>query len=48
MNVLDIAGTVASLTENDPGVLSEELQTTLLVNRDSATWRARHWDVQSE
>jgi len=31
----DIAGAVASMTKGDPGVLSEELQTTPLVNWDS-------------
>ena len=42
----DIAGAVASITEDDPGVLSEELPTTPLVNRDSSTRRASCLDVQ--
>jgi hypothetical protein len=46
--VSDIAGTVASMTECDPGVLSEELPTTPLVDRDSPPRRARGLGVQSD
>ena len=42
----DIAGTVAAMTESDPGVESEKPPTTPLVNRDSATRRARRLAVQ--
>ena len=44
----DIAGVVASTTESEKGVLSEKLQTTPLVNRDSSTRWAGCLDVQSE
>ena len=42
----DIVGVVASITEDDPGVLSEELPTTPLVDRDSSTRWASCLDVQ--
>ncbi len=34
------------MTEGEPGVLSEKLPTTLLVDRDSAPRRAWRFDVQ--
>ena len=43
-----LAGAVAPITESEPGVLSEELQTTPLVDQDSATRRARRLAVQSD
>ena len=46
INLGDITGTVASMTEGDPGVESEKAPTTPLVNRDSATRRARRLGVQ--
>ena len=45
---LDIAGAVASMTEDELDVLSEELPTTSLVDRDSTPRRARCLDVQSD
>ncbi len=36
------------MTQGDPGVLSEELPTAPLVNRDSVTRRARRWGVEFE
>jgi hypothetical protein len=47
MNWRQIAGTGASMTENDPGVPSEDLPTTPLENRDSTTRRARCFTVES-
>ena len=43
----DKAGTVASMTESEPGVLSKKLPTTILyIDRDSATRWARRFGVQ--
>src|SRR5205809_415124 len=39
---------VASMTESEPGVESEKPPTSPLVDRDSATRRARRLDVQSD
>jgi hypothetical protein len=44
----DIAGAVAAMTEGERDVLSEELPTTFLVDRDSATRRARRFAVKFE
>jgi hypothetical protein len=44
----DIAGAVAAMTEGELDVLSEELPTTCLVNRDSAPRRARRFAVEFE
>ena len=41
----DIAGTVAAMTESDPGVVSERASGNTLVNRDSAPRRARRLAV---
>jgi hypothetical protein len=43
-----MAGAVASMTKDDPNVLSEKLPITFLVNWGSATKRARYFDVESE
>jgi len=42
---IHIVGTVAAMTEDDPGVESEKPPTTPLVNRDSATRWARRLAV---
>ena len=46
----DISWAVASLTESEPGVLrcNRLAKPRLRVDRDSATRRARYWDVQCE
>jgi len=44
----DIAGTVAPMTEGDPGVTSEKNSHHTLVNRDTTTRRARRLAVRSE
>jgi hypothetical protein len=47
-NICDIAGTVASITEDDPGVESEKSPKAPLVDRDSVTRWARRLGVQSD
>jgi len=46
--ICDIAGMVAAMTEDDPDAESEKAPTTSLVNRDSATRRARRLAVEFE
>ena len=41
----DIAGVVASLTESELDVLSEELPTTFSVDQENPRRRASGWDV---
>jgi hypothetical protein len=46
MNTTDIAGMVAAITESDPGARVKQHPKTPLVNRDSATRRARRLAVE--